>query len=126
MKKIKKFRTHKWIEGWEGFYSVGPSGSVYSYPRVDLMGRQRKGRFLSQRPDKKGVKSVILYRGETSTQRKVHRLVAAAFCMRWPGCNEVTHKNGNVSDNRASNLAWMTRTEIRRAYIKRKKKKAKK
>lgn len=44
-------------------------------------------------------------------RRSIHRLVAAAFCLRRPGCEIVRHLNSDHIDNRAENLAWGTASE---------------
>lgn len=43
--------------------------------------------------------------------KNVHRLVAEAFVPKETGRNVVDHINGNPSDNRASNLRWVTQGE---------------
>ena len=44
-------------------------------------------------------------------KRMVHRLVALAHCELKEGCDEVHHINGDVLDNRAENLVWMSKSE---------------
>ena len=47
----------------------------------------------------------------------VHRLVAEAFCEKHDGATEVNHINGIKTDNRATNLEWVTRDgNLRHAY----------
>lgn len=42
---------------------------------------------------------------------RVHRLVAEAFCPKKDGADVVNHIDGNPSNNVASNLEWVTRSE---------------
>lgn len=48
--------------------------------------------------------------------RKVHRLVAHAFCPQREGCRVVNHLDFNKLNNRAENLEWVTEMENRRHY----------
>lgn len=41
-------------------------------------------------------------------RRLMHRVVASVWCDRPEGANHVHHKNHNKTDNRASNLEWVT------------------
>ena len=39
---------------------------------------------------------------------RVHRLVAAAFCLKADGCDVVNHVDGDPDNNAATNLEWTT------------------
>lgn len=47
-------------------------------------------------------------KGRTKKKAMVHRLVAAAFIGPCQESHQVNHKNGNKTDNRASNLEYVT------------------
>lgn len=74
----------------------------------------RDGRQVTQRVDDKGYMSVASARKSKSgkySKIQVHRLVASAWCDGRSAELVVNHKNGTKTDNRASNLEWVTRTE---------------
>jgi len=111
--------TEKWvqIEGFEGFYEVSDLGNVRSMERV--VQSSRKGKPLQVRRSSipifqsrnyKGYQEVILSREAKRTSFRVHRLVAAAFCLPVTG-DQVNHKNSIRHDNRADNLEWCTGKE---------------
>ena len=102
----------KWkkIEGWGGRYYVSSLGRVKSV----YAGKER---LLTLTPDGCGYPGVVLYFKRQYRHRPVHRLVAEAFCNRGREHTEVDHKNGIRSDNRASNLEWVSHREnMRRIY----------
>lgn len=69
------------------------------------------GRRLKQSSTNSGYLRVSVYTDGRKGSMQVHRLVAAAFC---PGFNPelcVNHKNGIKTDNRASNLEWVSALE---------------
>ncbi len=69
----------------------------------------RFGKPLQPGLNRPGYHQVTLCNREMHRQIGVHILVAEAFIPRKPG--EVNHKNGVKTDNRASNLEWLTRSE---------------
>jgi hypothetical protein len=104
----------RWISipGYEGIYEVSDAGRIRSLPRVDCREQRRAGKIIKPyRDGKKGYVAVSLVKNGVSTRRKVHRLVAAAFCARGTDADQVNHKNGKPNDNRACNLEWCTQRE---------------
>lgn len=100
----------KWrdIEGYEGIYQISDSGLVRSLDRIDAAGSKRKGRKHKQGEDKDGYKLLTLCKFGRLKTWKVHRLVAAAFCIQKPGADQVNHVDGDKSNNSAKNLEWAT------------------
>jgi len=64
-------------------------------------------RFLTNKPNKKGYISISFSFGT----KLAHRLVAEAFLGKCPPDKEVNHINGIKSDNRISNLEYVTKSE---------------
>lgn len=109
----------KWkdIPGYEGFYKVSDTGLVRSEDRIvnGKGGSERliRGRLL--RPVV-GTRSRSLMVGLClDGVRKTHyvsRLVAEAFVSKTGHEAYVTHKDGNVKNNHADNLEWVTPEEV--------------
>lgn len=89
-------------------YTVGSSGSIYSYTGWRGGGKRR----LAQHADNDGYLRVrIKCKGKTIS-RKVHRIVCEAF----HGCkanrlHQIRHLDGNKLNNSAENLSWGTAKE---------------
>ena len=96
--------TWKDIPGWEGLYQICRSGKVRN---------KRTKHILAVRTHKDGYLKVHLSdRGNgRDCYLRVHRLVAETFIPNPENKSEVEHKNGRTSDNRISNLMWVTRSE---------------
>lgn len=95
------------IAGYEGVYSVSSLGRVrrdrpYSTTRVGLM--------IAGNIDGRGYRQVLLHNRGRRTF-KVHALVLGAFVGSRPAGHHANHKNGNKTDNRLSNLEWVTPRE---------------
>lgn len=103
------------IEGYEGLYQVSNLGMVRSLGR-DLMRKSRygtmapyhiAGRVLKPLHSQGDYCYVHLFdKDGTSTNHKVHRLVAKAFVPNPDNLNEVNHVDEDKDNNRADNLEW--------------------
>lgn len=92
---------------------VNPDYIVSSDGQV---GSRKSGRLkmLRQGTDGRGYPSVHLCANGSQRTCKVHRLVADAFLPPRPSPkHEINHKNGVRSDNRDTNLEWVTSSENR-------------
>lgn len=88
-------------------YYVTDSGQIYS--RFDSnLGRIR---LIKKVKDKGGYERVCLHNEGKQYNRQVHRLVAQEFIPNKYNKPQVNHKNGNRSDNRVSNLEWVSASE---------------
>jgi len=97
-----------WVPIPETTYEVSDLGRVRSLPHIDHRGFPWPGKVLKPfRDGKRGYVAVSIHNKRT----KVHRLVATAFHTPGPGQDQVNHKNGQRSDNRACNLEWCTAQE---------------
>lgn len=102
--------NEKWVDGYEGMYSVDTDGNVYSYRRV---------------AKKPMVGAVIYDKSRNSTTYKIltlsvdskvktlyfHRAVATAFIPNPENKKEVNHIDGDKLNNKVNNLEWATRSE---------------
>ena len=109
----EQYPNEQWrpVVGCEGWYEVSDLGQV---KRVKGGMGTTFGHVLVPSSDRKGYSSVCLrHPGRRSKQRtlKVHRLVLAAFVGPCPAGLQVNHKNGVKTDNRLSNLEYVTPKE---------------
>ena len=99
------------IAGYEGSYEVSDDGQVRSVDRVSC-GRRQRGRVLAQQSHpKKKYRTVALSRAGTMFRAQVHRLVAEAFIPNPLNLPMVNHRDLVRTNNRVSNLEWVTRQE---------------
>jgi len=94
---MNKFRVLDLFSG----YTIREDGLVLS----------RFGRTIKQQLDTSGYARVELWENGVGKKHLVHRLVAAAFIPNPQGKPQVNHIDGNKSNNRASNLEWVTQSE---------------
>ena len=104
------------ICGYEGLYQVSNWGRVRSLSRVV----NRKGQspchidgMIKSTPinPRWGYVQVTLHSDGVPHTYRLHKLVAAAFIGERPGDLDINHKDGNKTNNAASNLEYCTRSE---------------
>jgi NUMOD4 motif/HNH endonuclease len=106
------YTNEEWrdIPGWEGLYQVSDCGRVRSLDRF-ATDKNVRGKMLKQGTKKAGYKFVALWKNNTGRPHHTHRLVAAVFCKKKDGADQVNHKDGNKANNNADNLEWVTCAE---------------
>lgn len=102
-----------WIDlkGYEGIYQFNESGEVRSVDRVDIRGRNLKGKVLSRYLTSRGYPAVCIYKDGKSTTKEIHRIIAEHFIPNPDNKPEVNHKDGNKLNHCISNLEWVTTRE---------------
>lgn len=102
------------IRGYEDRYMVSNDGRVKSLDiYVNCRGGQRlsKGRIKPQRKNNRGYICVGLCKDNYTHTHLVHRLVAEAFVPNTEKKPQVNHIDGDLNNNRADNLEWVTDNE---------------
>lgn len=109
------------IDELKGIYKISSLGRVKSLERTIIRSNGRvqniKERIKKSGLDSWGYSRIRLGCKEEWKTYKVHRLVAKAF-LGDSDKLEVNHKNGVKSDNRASNLEWVTPSENMKHSVK--------
>ena len=111
----------KWIDipGYEGWYQVSNCGNVRSVDRVieqwsrygHPIQRKIKGRLVTPTDNGYGYQIVGLRRNQERENKYVHRLVAEAFIENAANLPEVNHKDYDKTNNKVSNLEWVSRLD---------------
>lgn len=103
----------KEIKGYPD-YMVSSNGRVWSKTRVIFRPQGsylKKGRVLKGRDDTHGYLTLRLVNENGQKHHKIHRLVAENFLKNTEMKREVNHINGVKTDNKVSNLEWVTSKE---------------
>lgn len=105
----------KWLpaKGFEGRYQVSDHGNVRSLLKGNGHGLSDIPKDMKIQTNPNGYRYLTLRRNGKSYTRKVSRLVAKAFVA---GDQRLTvnHKDGNTSNDYASNLEWLTQGDNNR------------
>lgn len=96
----KECKVIREIEGTGGKYFVSDDGNALNRDGR-LLSPCLSGNYYMVNIKQHGIARPVL----------IHRLVAAAFCKRTIGQDEVHHKDGNTFNNVSSNLEWVTRDQ---------------
>jgi hypothetical protein len=98
------------VPGFEGKYQASDLGRVKSIKR-------NRERILAQHIDKLGYPRLTLWWKGKLESKRVHGLVTEAFFGARPGGLTVNHKDGDKTNNRLSNLEYLTLSEnIKHAF----------
>ena len=105
---IENLPNEEWkaIEGYDGKYLVSNKARIKSL-------KHKKEKLLTAFPNNKGYLRVCLCRNGQGRHYLVSRLVAEAFCenMRPEEARVVDHIDGNIRNNNADNLQWLSLSE---------------
>lgn len=123
LRAVPNLPAEEWraIPDWEDRYQVSNLGRVkrISFNAPDRSGKIKPYPELLKKkvPHKRGYVTVNLSRDGKNRHVLVHRLVATAFHGQ-PGPDQVAnHKDGDKTNNRASNLEWVTQAENMRHAV---------
>lgn len=95
------------VKDYEGIYEVSSEGDVR---RIKGGKGTRVGTCLKPKTNRNGYRELVLCRSAKDHKtHSVHRLVAIAFL--GDADLQVNHKNFDKTDNRLSNLEWVTQEE---------------
>lgn len=103
-------QNNKWVEGYEGQYSVSIEGKVYSYKTLPPVEMAASRPFNKQRQEYMYPLVNLSLNGVLNC-KAIHRLVAEAFLPKEEGKVYVNHIDGDKSNNRVENLEWCTASE---------------
>lgn len=103
------------VVGFERSYSVSNMGRVKSIDRehIDSIGRvcRFKSKIKSQYEERSGYYSVYLTRATKKKNMPVHRVVSEAFMGPRPDKLVTDHIDGDIKNNKLSNLQYVTARE---------------
>lgn len=109
------------VKGYEGLYQVSNLGRIKSLDRHFIRSNNKsftyKGKILKGSLDTKGYIQIELKGNGQRDIRALHRLIAIAFIPNPENKPQIDHLDGNKTNNKVTNLEWVTcRENIRRAW----------
>ncbi len=99
------------VEEFDGAYEVSNLGRVKNVRFGNQWGVFNRDRIMQLTDLGDGYLGVNLFKDGKNYMRRVHRLVAEAFCEKKAGCNVVNHIDYNRANNVWTNLEWCTTAE---------------
>ena len=91
-----------------------PEANNYSVSSLGNIKNNKFERKVSTTPDKNGYLKIDLYINGARLTKRLHRLIADLFVDNPLDKDQVNHINGNIVDNRSSNLRWGDRNDIKK------------
>jgi len=110
----------EWIDipNYEGYYQININGEVKSCERIvsfkqrtAITTKKVKSKYLKPCKDKDGYFFYPLCKEGKPKNHSIHRLLASIFIENPLKKEQVNHINGIKTDNRISNLEWVTSKE---------------
>lgn len=99
------------IKGFEGLYQCSDEGEVRCVERINCRGYNMNGKILKVCLNRhNGYLRVGLHKNGKQYSYLVHRLIAETFLPNDDPTKEVNHINECKTDNRVSNLEWVSHT----------------
>lgn len=111
------FQTEKWksILNYEDLYEISSFGRVRSLDREVIRENQgnfkKSGQIIGGYVTPHGYIRLQLSKEGKQKNYFIHRLVAEAFIEKIQGKDWVNHKDGDKTNNKISNLEWVTQSE---------------
>lgn len=98
------------IAGYEGLYEVSNMGKVRSYQNFGN-GLRKEPKVIKPSVNSYGYLCITLCKNRTHKNKSIHRIVAETFIKTDDMGLQIDHVNGIKTDNRVSNLEWVTPKE---------------
>lgn len=98
------------IAGYEGLYEVSNLGNVRSYQNFGF-GLRKEPKMIKPSINSYGYLGLTLCKNTKHRYKTIHRIVAETFIKTEGAGLQIDHINGIKTDNRVTNLEWVTPKE---------------